>query len=160
MTTQALKIRPVEGFDIPVLAALHAACFTAPWDQPWTERSFSDVLKMPGAGARIAALGAEPVGFAVARVVADEAELLLIGIHPEHRRAGHGRVLLEHVIEALRVAGAARLFLEVAERNPAATAFYGAAGFAPVGRRKKYYEDEDALVLMKALRADIVEASK
>jgi ribosomal-protein-alanine N-acetyltransferase len=160
MSAAVLKIRPVEGFDIPVLAALHAACFTAPWDQPWTELSFADVLKMPGAGARIAAIGPEPVGFAVARVAADEAELLLIGIHPEHRRAGHGRVLLDHVVEALRVAGAARLFLEVAERNPAATAFYGGAGFAPVGRRKKYYQDEDALVLMKALRADIVGAAK
>jgi [ribosomal protein S18]-alanine N-acetyltransferase len=155
-----LKIRPVEGFDIPVLTALHAACFAAPGDQPWTQRSFSEILQMPGAGARIAALGAEPVGFAVARVVADEAELLLIGIHPAHRRAGHGRMLLDHVAEALRVAGAARLFLEVAENNEAATAFYRKAGFEPVGRRAKYYGSADALVLVKALRTDIVQASK
>jgi ribosomal-protein-alanine N-acetyltransferase len=160
MSAHALKIRPVEGFDLPVLTALHAACFTAPWDQPWTQRSFSEVLQMPGTGARIAALGPEPVGFGVARVAADEAELLLIGIHPEHRRAGHGRVLLDHVVEALRVAGAARLYLEVAESNRAATAFYRAAGFTPVGRRPKYYEDEDALVLMKALQADIAQTSK
>jgi ribosomal-protein-alanine N-acetyltransferase len=160
MSAQALVIRPVDGFDIPVLTALHAACFTAPWDQPWTERSFSEVLQMPGAGARIAALGPEPVGFAVARVAADEAELLLIGIHPEHRRAGHGGVLLAHLVEALREAGAARLFLEVAESNRAATAFYRAAGFAPVGRRPKYYADEDALVLMKALQPDIAQTSK
>jgi [ribosomal protein S18]-alanine N-acetyltransferase len=156
----ALKIRAVEGFDLPVLTALHAACFTAPGDQPWTQRSFSEVLQMPGAGARIAALGTEPVGFALARVVADEAELLLIGIHPAHRRAGHGRVLLDHVAEALRVAGAARLFLEVAENNEAATTFYRTAGFEPVGRRAKYYVNTDALVLVKALRADIVQASK
>ena len=156
----ALKIRAVEGFDLPVLTALHAACFTAPGDQPWTQRSFSEVLQMPGAGARIAALGTEPVGFALARVVVDEAELLLIGIHPAHRRAGHGRVLLDHVAEALRAAGAARLFLEVAENNQAATTFYRKAGFEPVGRRAKYYENADALVLAKALRADIVQASK
>jgi len=160
MSAQALVIRPVEGFDLPVLAALHAACFTASWDQPWTERSFSEVLQMPGAGARIAALGPEPVGFALARVAADEAELLLIGVHPEHRRAGHGRVLLDHLVDALREAGAARLFLEVAESNRAATAFYRAAGFDPVGRRKKYYADEDALVLMKALLPDIAQTSK
>ncbi|GAB2178010.1 ribosomal protein S18-alanine N-acetyltransferase [Dongia sp. agr-C8] len=160
MTAHAWKIRPVEGFDIPVLTALHAACFTAPWDQPWTDRSFAEVLQMPGSGAYIAALGAEPVGFALARIVADEAELLLIGIHPEHRRAGRGRALLDHLFAALRASGAARLFLEVAEANPAATAFYRAAGFEPVGRRKKYYEGEDALVLMKALRADIAQTSK
>ena len=160
MSAHALKIRPVEGFDLPVLTALHAACFTAPWDQPWTQRSFAEVLQMPGSGARIAALGAEPVGFAVARVVADEAELLLIGIHPAHRRAGHGRVLLDHLFDSLRAAGAARLFLEVAESNRAATALYRAAGFEPVGRRPKYYENQDALVLVKALRANIPQISK
>lgn len=158
MSEHCLKIRPVEGFDLPVLTALHAACFTEPRDQPWTQRSFSEVLQMPGAGARIAALGPDPVGFAVARVVADEAELLLIGIHPEHRRAGYGRMLLDHLVETLRAAGAAQLFLEVAEHNQAATAFYRAAGFEPVGRRAKYYEGEDALVLAKALR--IAQSSK
>jgi len=160
MSRNALTIRSVEGFDIPVLTELHAACFTAPWDQPWTQRSFTEVLQMPGAGARIAALGSEPIGFAVARIAADEAELLLIGIHPDHRRGGHGRVLLDHMFEALRAAGAAQLFLEVAESNLAATAFYHAAGFKPVGRRPKYYEKEDALLLMKALKSNIAQTSK
>jgi ribosomal-protein-alanine N-acetyltransferase len=165
MDPLALKIRAVEGFDLPVLAELHAACFTAPWDQPWSQRSFSEILQMPGAGARIAALGSEPVGFALARIVADEAELLLIGVHPDHRRAGHGRVLLDHVIDALAKAGAAKLFLEVAEGNPAANAFYRVAGFAPVGRRPQYYQGQDALVLAKpllakALRPEIVQTSK
>jgi ribosomal-protein-alanine N-acetyltransferase len=160
MSAPALIVRPVESFDLPVLTALHAACFTAAWDQPWSERSFSEVLQMPGAGACIAALGPEPVGFVVARVAADEAELLLIGIHPEHRRAGHGRVMLDHLVAALREAGATRLFLEVAERNRVATAFYRAAGFEPVGRRPKYYADEDALVLMKALQPGIAQTSK
>ena len=160
MTAPVLKIRPAEGFDLPVLTELHAACFTAPWDQPWTERSFAEVLQMPGAGARIAALGSEPVGFAVARLAADEAELLLIGIHPAHRRAGHGRVLLDYMVEALRVAGAAQLFLEVAENNRPAAGFYRAAGFEPVGRRPKYYQNEDALLLKKALKANLDQTSK
>jgi ribosomal-protein-alanine N-acetyltransferase len=154
MSAHTLIIRAVEGFDLPVLTALHAACFTAPWDQPWTQRSFSEILQMPGAGARIAALGPEPVGFALARIVADEAELLLIGVHPAHRRAGHGRVLLDHMIVALRKGGAAKLFLEVAEGNPAANAFYRDAGFAPIGRRAQYYQGQDALVLAKALHED------
>jgi [ribosomal protein S18]-alanine N-acetyltransferase len=160
MSAAALNIRPVEGFDLPVLTELHAACFMSPRDQPWTQRSFAEVLQMPGAGARIAAVGPEPVGFAVVRVVADEAELLLIGIHPEHRRAGYGRSLLDHLVAALRAAGAARLFLEVAETNQAATAFYRDAGFEPVGRRAKYYEGEDALVLVKALKPEIAPVSK
>jgi len=160
MSADSLKIRAVEGFDLPVLTALHAACFTAPWDQPWTQRSFAEILQMPGSGARVAAIGAEPVGFAVARIVADEAELILIGIHPEHRRFGYGRLLLDHLVQALRTAGAARLFLEVAESNAAANAFYRGAGFEPVGRRPRYYQGQDALILAKALQADVPLNSK
>src|SRR4051812_27750262 len=107
-------IRPAESFDLPVLAALHAACFTAPWDQHWSQQSFKDVLAMPGAGALIAAIGSEPIGFAVARVAADEAELLLIGTRPEYRRGGHGRALLEQMLAALKRGGAGQVFLEMA----------------------------------------------
>ena len=149
-----LTIRPVEGFDIPVLVALHEAVFTAPWDQRWNERSFSEILHMPGTGARIAALGSEPVGFVLARIAADEAELLLIGVHPAHRRAGHAQALLDHLITELRAAGVTRVVLEVAESNGPAQAFYQSAGFRPVGRRPRYYQGAsaaDALILALAL---------
>jgi ribosomal-protein-alanine N-acetyltransferase len=135
----APKIRPVESFDLPVLAALHAAAFTAPWDQPWHAQSFADVLAMPGAGARILALDQEPIGFILARVAADEAELLLVGVRPDHRRGGHARTLIAHLIGELAAAGVTRLFLEVAESNPAALALYHALGFTRVGRRRGYY---------------------
>jgi ribosomal-protein-alanine N-acetyltransferase len=146
----SLKIRAVESFDLPVLAALHAACFTAPWDRHWSLQSFAEILRMPGAGARIAALGAEPVGFAVARIAADEAELLLIGILPQRRRAGIARALLGHLLEELRAAAVTRLVLEVAAINAAALAFYAEAGFREVGRRPGYYRGEtpvDAAIL-------------
>jgi ribosomal-protein-alanine N-acetyltransferase len=44
------------------------------------------------------------------------------------------------------------MFLEVSERNAAARALYAAAGFAEVGRRRRYYADgADALVLRRDL---------
>jgi ribosomal-protein-alanine N-acetyltransferase len=44
------------------------------------------------------------------------------------------------------------MFLEVAEANAAARALYAAAGFAEVGRRRRYYADGgDALVLRRGL---------
>jgi ribosomal-protein-alanine N-acetyltransferase len=148
----SLTIRPAESFDLPVLAALHAACFTAPWDQHWTQQSFADVLGMPGAGALIAAIGTEPIGFAVARVAADEAELLLIGTRPDYRRGGHGRALLEQMLAALKRGGAGQIFLEVAATNIAALGFYRELGFREVGRRPDYFRGEstvDALVLAR-----------
>src|SRR5581483_4570541 len=131
-------------------------CFTEAWDQRWTQKSFAEVLAMPGAGARIAAIGAEPIGFALARIAADEAELLLIGIHPDYRRGGHGGALLRHVLDALQRAGARQVFLEVAEHNIAADRFYRAMGFRQVGRRAGYFQGAkpvDALVLARPLGA-------
>jgi ribosomal-protein-alanine N-acetyltransferase len=156
MSAAPLKIRTVEGLDLPVLTALHEACFTAAWDQRWSQKSFAEVLAMPGAGARIAAIGSEPIGFALARIAADEAELLLIGIHPEYRRGGYGSTLLRHVVDALQRAGARQVFLEVAEHNQAAAQFYRARGFRQVGRRAGYFGGEpavDALVLARSLSA-------
>ena len=150
----APTIRAADSFDLPILAVLHEACFTAPWDQHWSQQSFAEILQMPGTGARILAIGAEPIGFAVARVAADEAELLLIGILPGHRRAGHARTLLEHLLAELRAAGATEIFLEVAASNPAAATFYRETGFRTVGRRPGYYRGQppiDALVLARGL---------
>jgi ribosomal-protein-alanine N-acetyltransferase len=149
-----LAIRPVESFDLPVLAGLHAACFTAAWDQHWSGQSFADVLAMPGAGAVIAAIGSEPVGFAVARIAADEAELLLIGTRPEYRRGGHGRALLTHMLSVLKRGGAKQVFLEVAEPNTAGLRFYESLGFREIGRRPDYFRGArtvDALVLARPL---------
>src|SRR5262249_37536249 len=154
---------PVEGFDIPVLAALHAACFTASWDQHWTEQSFKDVLGMPGAGALIAAIGSEPVGFALARIAADEAELLLIATRPDYRRGGHGHALLEHMLGVLQRGGAKQVFLEVAEPNAGALRFYQASGFREVGRRAGYFRGEttvDALVLARDIGDAVRKASQ
>jgi [ribosomal protein S18]-alanine N-acetyltransferase len=49
--------------------------------------------------------------------------------------------------------GARSLFLEVAETNVPARLLYGAAGFAEIGRRRRYYEDgTDALIMKLTLR--------
>jgi ribosomal-protein-alanine N-acetyltransferase len=132
-------IRAAGSFDTPLLAGLHALCFDQAWDQPWTEKSFAEILAMPGAGGWIAAVNEEPVGFAIGRISADEAELLLLGTLPDSRRGGYGRALLTQVFQSLAKAGAKRIYLEVAAPNVVARAFYSGAGFAEVGKRPRYY---------------------
>lgn len=127
----------------PLLAALHAAAM--PRD-PWGGAAFRDLMAMPGAFA----LACER-GFVLARVAADEAEIIMLAVRPEARRAGHGMALLRAAIGAARKAGATRLFLEVAADNLPATALYRSAGFVEVGRRAKYYGGTDALVLSLAI---------
>lgn len=121
---------------VPVLAALHAACFARPWD----EAAFAGIFAAPGAFGWIAAdESAEPSGFILCRAVADEAEVLSVGVRPERRGHGVAHLLLGQAVATARDSGAARMFLEVAVNNRAALALYRAHHFECVGTRKKYY---------------------
>lgn len=138
--------------DTAWLAALHAACF--PHD-PWDAVAWATLLGQPGVRGTAWVEHGEPVGVALLRHVADEAEILTIGILPGHRRAGAGRRLLDAALADLPP-GVGTVFLEVAIDNPAALALYTAAGFRPVGRRAKYYRRPEGMV--DALMLSLVRA--
>jgi ribosomal-protein-alanine N-acetyltransferase len=128
------------------LAALHAAAFP-PADR-WGADAIALMLEMPGAFV----VHRPGQGFVLARVAAEEAEILTLAVHPAARRQGHGAALLAAAMAGAVARGAGAMFLEVAEGNAAARALYAAAGFAEVGRRRRYYPDGgDALVLRRAL---------
>jgi ribosomal-protein-alanine N-acetyltransferase len=130
------------------MARLHSAAF-AP-ERGWSAREFealcasSHVRTYTGAH-----------GFALLRVVADEAELLALAVAPDQRRRGIGDALMRRWI---RDCGARRAFLEVAEDNIAARALYARHGFTVAGRRKAYYSrpgapSVDALLMQATLGA-------
>ncbi len=130
------------------VARLHGLCF----DDPWTAAAVKEVLAMPGAFGLLARRGEDPAGFVLCRAAADECEVLALGVLSEHRGAGLGSRLLAAAREVVAASGVRRLFLEVAEDNAAARAFYGAHGFREAGRRKGYYRrlgvrPVDALIL-------------
>ena len=123
---------------------------------PWTERNFHDALAS-GYLCLVAREHGAVCGFAVARLLVDEAELLLIAVTPEMRRQGVALLLWIDLAERLQASGARTVHLEVRESNLPAQAFYRSRGFAQSGLRPKYYpngaresEREDA-VLMKVL---------
>ena len=96
------------------------------------------------------------MGFALYRVVVDEAELLTISVMPDARRGGIGAGLLAACHEGARLSGAVRMFLEVAEGNLAARSLYDHASYRECGRRKGYYRrpdgsQDDAVVMEKTL---------
>lgn len=140
-----------------VLAAVQAECLDQAWHEPgWNAADWAELLAMPGTFALLASvLGSAPIGFALARTVADEAELIAIGVHPRERRRHIGRALLDTISVRAKAGGAAQLFLEVAESNLAALSLYRQAGFTTVGRRANYYSAQDgshdALVLRLSL---------
>jgi ribosomal-protein-alanine N-acetyltransferase len=93
-------------------------------------------------------------GFVLARVAADEAEIVTLAVRPAARGRGLGRALLQAAIDKARSLGADTMFLEVGADNPQALALYAGLGFAKVGARKAYYDGRDALVLRLPLAPD------
>ena len=92
------------------------------------------------------------VGYAAVSVVHDVAELQQVGVDPDRRRTGAGRVLLAAVDDLVRAAGVDRVLLEVREDNVGARALYAAHGYVEISRRKRYYRDgATAVVLEHAL---------
>jgi ribosomal-protein-alanine N-acetyltransferase len=132
------------------MAALHAAAF----DRPWSASEFGALLHLPTSLGLTARLDGAEAGLALVRIVLDEAELLTIGVSPEARGVGVGAALLERCEAEAAKAGAARLFLEVSDRNEAAARLYRRAGYVETGRRARYYADgSDARLMEKALEA-------
>lgn len=130
------------------LAAIHHAAF--PSGQRWGADAMVLHLELPGVFALFHPHGA----LVMARAAAGEAEILTLAVLPGQRRRGLARLLLEAATAEAAARGAAVLFLEVATRNDAARRLYAAAGFAEVGRRRRYYADgDDALVLRRDLSA-------
>lgn len=128
------------------LAAIHAAGF--PPRERWGPDAFALQLAMPGVFALLDPAGA----LILARVAADEAEILTLAVAPEARRQGRARALLAEAAAVAAAAGARALFLEVSEANAAARALYESSGFVLAGRRRRYYPDgSDALVLRREI---------
>jgi len=88
------------------------------------------------------------VGHAVASVVADIAELQRIAVDVDVRRRGVARALLGAVVTLAAEANVERVLLEVRGDNEAALAFYAANGFVEVDRRRRYYRDGAAAVVL------------
>ncbi|HZS47375.1 MAG TPA: ribosomal protein S18-alanine N-acetyltransferase [Blastocatellia bacterium] len=93
------------------------------------------------------------LGFLAAWVVADEMHINNIGTHPDFRRLGVGKALLEEALTEGHMRGANFCLLEVRISNRAAISLYQSFGFEAVGRRGNYYTFpmEDALVMQKKL---------
>lgn len=124
------------------LEKLHAECFP---HKPWHASDFDDLKK---SGCDIIA---SQNGFIVYRVVADEAEIISIGVAPTARRAGIAAAMLEIAARDTQQRGAKNLFLEVARDNTAALGLYQSAGFSEIGIRPKYYDGVDAILMSRAL---------
>jgi ribosomal-protein-alanine N-acetyltransferase len=145
------QLRAMQDADLPQVLAIESAAYAF----PWSIGVFRDCLR---AGYGCWVLEAESMGilgYAVLSVAAEEAHLLNVCVGPELQGQGHGRRLVQRMLDVARYHGAQRLFLEVRPSNPGALMLYQSLGFAEIGRRPRYYPAEggreDAIVMGREL---------
>jgi ribosomal-protein-alanine N-acetyltransferase len=145
-----MTIRAATDDDVAAVARLEEVCLG---DDAW-----SPGLVAEGIGKRLPTVSylvcssddgsEEVVGYAVASLAGDDVELQRIAVDPAYRRRGLAAALLAEVETMAVAAGGTRLLLEVRGDNTTATAFYENHGFAELGRRRGYYQDGAAAVVL------------
>ena len=131
------------------LYELETLCFTV----PWTKQAFENELNNPNAHYVLLTEDDAVIAYCAFWQAADSADITNVAVHPDYRRKGLGKQVLQRALEDAQAHGIAQLFLEVRISNEAAQALYTSCGFTRVGERKKYYADnqEDAVIMAKNL---------
>ncbi len=144
----AVRVEPAGPADVVKIAAIDAATIGS----KDAEASYRSELERSGSHLDILVTTDERrvVGFINFWIVVDEVHLLAIAVDDGHRQRGHGRRLMDHLIEVARDHACHVVTLEVRRSNAAAIALYQSLGFRTVGERARYYADtgDDALVML------------
>lgn len=137
------SFRPMAAADLDTVCELEQRTYP----QPWPRRVFEQELSAPGRTYIVALHDHAIIGYAGLMVVGDDAHVTTVVVDPQSRSRTVGTRLLLQLIEAGLGSGAHNLTLEVRASNATAQSLYRKFGLAPVGVRKNYYTDEDALVM-------------
>jgi ribosomal-protein-alanine N-acetyltransferase len=131
--------------DIENVIAIERASFQF----PWSTRFFLDELQVDCARSILAEVEGRIVGYVLFWFLPKEVDIHNIAVHPNFRRQGIGRLLLEQVVAAARRQDRVRVTLDVRFSNAPAQNLYRSFGFVTRGVRKGYYSDngEDAVVM-------------
>ena len=159
----AFELRPLTVADLDELMVIEAGSYPFPWSRGNFVDSLSSGYRAQGLW-KSAARADEPnavtrclVAYAWAMEGVDELHLLNLTVHPEHRRAGHARRLLDDLVLWAVERSLWWMWLEVRASNEAARRLYEAYGFEEAGLRRRYYPNvrstrEDAVLMRLDMR--------
>jgi len=146
-----VHIRPMREEDLPQVRAIDRLSFSLPWpESAYRYELFGNprsILQV----AEIAVDDHKPkiVGLIVIWVIIDEAHIATLAVHPDFRGQHISQKLLVSALRAAIENGAHMATLEVRENNLVAQTLYRRFRFTVVGRRPRYYLDnqEDAVIM-------------
>ena len=108
-------------------------------DYPWTQLQFTTSIENSNNLSYCLSLNGKTIGYLIAMLTLDTADILNIGIESNFKRQGHGTALLNHLIGDLRKRNISEILLEVRAGNKSAIQFYNKQGFEKISVRKNYY---------------------
>lgn len=146
-----ITIRPMTMADVDGVMTVERASFKTPWSREAFERELT-VNHM--AHYLVAIIDQQVIGYAGFWQVIDEGHITNIAIAPQWRTKGHGKLLVEQLLNDARAKEIAYMTLEVRVNNHSAINLYRQFGFIDHGVRPNYYYDtgEDALIMWAKLK--------
>ncbi|WDZ52083.1 ribosomal protein S18-alanine N-acetyltransferase [Acinetobacter vivianii] len=145
-------IRLMQDRDLESVVAIERLVQTHPWSKQQFQESLASYQ------CTVYEQANQVVGFCILQPVLDEANLLLMAIHPSQQGKGLGYALLDDSIQQLKN-NPIQIFLEVRESNSAAIRLYEKTGFHQIDLRKNYYPNPDgsrehAVIMVKTCTDD------
>lgn len=146
------SVRPLTQKQLDEVVALNLRCFKN--GENYTKNTFAYLFNEPNSLCyRVVTADGDMAGFICVLVnESGSAHITTIGVAPEHRRRGLGRLLLQHLETRLVEKGISTIALEVRVSNRPAQELYLEHGYAIVQRVERYYTNgEDGFLMVRSL---------
>jgi len=147
LTSHSFLIRPIDKDDLLELTTLDRLSRGS----PWTKEMFQKELELPFSIHATVKDEKELIAFGVVWQVKEIAQLIQITVIPDRRGAGIGTFLVKHLMRVCSQKGCKIMELEFEQGNIAAKKLYEKCGFKTVGLRKKFYGNQNAILMQCAL---------
>ena len=133
-----ITYREANAFDLPVFVSLDKELF--PYS-PWSASQYKEEFSSPTRHFVVALDQAENVvGYAgVFAPGAAEADILTVGVVPEHRGKGVAKALMALITSWANSQGSTAMMLEVKTDNTDAIGLYESLGYSKLNVRKDYF---------------------
>ena len=133
-----ITYRDANAFDLPIFVSLDKELF--PYS-PWTNGQYKEEFSSPTRHFVVALDAAHSViGYAgVFAPGATEADILTVGVVPEHRGKGIATALMALITDWASAQESTAMMLEVKADNVAAIGLYESLGYSKLNVRKDYF---------------------
>ncbi len=156
----AIQIRSMQRADLEQVQAIDQISFTLPWPASAYryELEENEASRLWVAETTDAQGHPTIIGIIIIWLILDEAHVATIAVHPDYRHRGVAQQLLVVAMQDAVRLGALQATLEVRAGNWVAQKLYHRFQFEVVGRRIRYYRDnnEDALIMTTRKLSEIV----